>query len=132
MIPRTDGADTDSTYVYYDDDGISNDFENGVFRKTKISMKGGSVIDISFAGEGSYKDTVKKVVATLVYKEKAPLWISLNGEKLEHILDRERFEASGNSWYYSETMRSAIIKYNNPNCDTKLTVSFEEFDLIGM
>lgn len=132
IIPKTGGEESDSSYIYYDDDGKSNDFENGVFRRTEIRMTGSSVIDISFKGEGSFKDTVERIEATLVYKEKAPLWISLNGEKLEHILDRERFEMSDNSWYYSETMRAAMIRYANPKQDAKLTVSFEEFDLIGM
>ena len=132
FVPFTDGKEHMSTYVYYDDDGTSNDFEDGVYRKTTITMSGTSVIDIEFKREGSYKDTVKKVVATVVYKEKAPLWISFEGKKLTHFLDREKFEQEDNCWYYSETTRSAIIKFDNPQHDATLKVSFEELDLIGM
>ena len=132
FVPFTDGKEHVSEYVYYDDDGTSNDFENGGYRKTTITMSGSSVIDIAFKGEGSYKDTVEKLVATVVYKEKAPLWISFEDKKLEHILDRERFEKSDNCWYYSETLRSALIKVNNPKRDATLRVSIEEFDLIGL
>lgn len=132
VIPYTDGKDHVSEYIYYDDDGTSNDFEAGVFRKTTITMTGSSVIDISFKGEGSYKDTIEKVAVTLVYKEKAPLWISFDGKKLTHFLDREKFEESDNCWYYSETLRSALIRFDNSKHDATLKVSFEQFDLIGM
>lgn len=132
FVPYTDGKEHVSEYVYYDDDGCSNDFEDGVYRKTTITMSGSGIIDISFKGEGTYKDTVETVVATVVYKEKAPLWISFEENKLTHILDREKFEASDNCWYYSETLRAALIKFRNPKHDATLKVSFEEFDLIGM
>ena len=35
-------------------------------------------------------------------------------------------------WYYSQTKKAVLIKYPNPRKDTVLTVSFEDFDLIGM
>ena len=35
-------------------------------------------------------------------------------------------------WYYSQSKRAVEIKYPNPKKDTTLTVSFEDFDLIGM
>ncbi len=132
FVPFTDGKEHTSEYVYYDDDGKSNDYENGVFRKTTITMSGTGILDISFKGEGSYTDTVEKIVATVVYKEKAPLWVSFEDKQLAHILDREVFEETDNCWYYSETLRSVLIKYNNPKHDATLKVSFEEFDLIGM
>ncbi len=132
IIPYTDGEEHISEYVYYDDDGISNDYEKGVYRKTQITMSGKGVINISFKGEGNYKDNIAKVAATIVYKEKAPLWISFEDNKLTHILDREKFEVSDNCWYYSETLRAAIVKFDNPKHDAVLKVSFEEFDLIGM
>ena len=124
LVPFTDGKEHESVYAYYDDDGTSNDYIDGVYKKVVITMSGSSVIDVSFKGQGSYKDTVDKVTATVVYKEKAPLWISFDGEKLEHILDREKFEKSDNCWYYSETKRAAIVKFANPKHDATLKVSF--------
>ena len=35
-------------------------------------------------------------------------------------------------WYYSQTKKAVEVKYANPGKDYNLTVSFEQFDLIGM
>ena len=42
------------------------------------------------------------------------------------------FEAAEAGWYYSQTKRAVLVKYKNPGTDATLTVSFEDFDLIGM
>lgn len=132
FVPYTDGKEHTSTYVYYDDDGKSNDFEKGVYKKTTITMTGTGIVEVSFKSEGSFESQIQKICATFVHKEKAPLWISVNGKKLDHILDRDKFVKADNCWYYSETVRAALVKFDNPEKDMTIKVSFEEFDLIGM
>ena len=56
----------------------------------------------------------------------------LGEKKLEHFLNRRKFEAASEGWYYSQSGRAVLVKYPNPGKDTTLTVSFEDFDLIGM
>ena len=122
----------DRTYVLYDDDGITNDFKNGVFKKTTINMSGSSVVKVAFNSEGSYTDFVETVTVEMIRKDRSPFWVTLGDEKLEHYLNRKKFEAADKGWYYSQSKRAVLVKYPNPKKDVVLTVSFEDFDLIGM
>ena len=120
------------TFTLYNDDGVSNDFKNGIFRKTEISMTGNSVVKVEFSSEGSYSDFVENVTVEMIRKDRSPYWVTLGDEKLEHFLNRRKFEAAKSGWYYSQTKKAVIVKYQNPKKNITLTVSFEDFDLIGM
>nr|MCR5090776.1 DUF5110 domain-containing protein [Oscillospiraceae bacterium] len=122
----------DRSYVLYDDDGVSNDFRKGVYRKTSIEMTGSSVVKVAFRAEGDYTDFVNSVTVEMIRKDRSPFWVALGDQKLEHFLNRRKFEAAETGWYYSQSKRAVLIKYPNPKKDCTLTVSFEDFDLIGM
>lgn len=122
----------DSSYTLYDDDGVTNDFRKGAYRKTAISMRGTSVVKVAFAAEGSYTDFVERVTVEMIRKDRSPFWVALGEEKLAHFLNRRKFEAAEKGWYYSQSKKAVLIKYPNPKRDITLTVSFEDFDLIGM
>ena len=122
----------DRSFVLYDDDGVSNDFKKGIFKKTSIVMSGDEIVKLNFKSEGNYKDNIKTVRANIIKKEKSPFWVSLSGRKLPHFLNRRKFEEALEGWYYSQTNRAVEIKYANPDGDYELIVSFEMFDLIGM
>ena len=128
LIP---GAES-RTYTMYDDDGVSNDYKQGVYRRTTIQMSGTGVITVDFASEGSYADTVRTVLVEMVCRDRCPCRVSLGGQTLEHFLNRRGFEAAEIGWYYSRSKRAALIKYPNPAKDITLTVSIEGPDLIGM
>ena len=120
------------TYTLYDDDGVSNDYLKGIYRKTAIRMSGDSVVKFEFTAEGEYTDFVNDVTVEVVRKDRSPFWVALGDRKLEHYLNRKKFEAATEGWYYSQTKRAVLVKYLNPKRDITLTVSFEDFDLIGM
>ena len=122
----------DSSYTLYDDDGVTNDFKAGVCRKTEITVSGASVVQVKFAAEGGYTDFVEDITVEMVRKDRSPFWVALDGRKLEHFLNRRKFDAAAEGWYYSQTKRAVLVKYANPRRDADLTVSFEDFDLIGM
>lgn len=122
----------ESSYTLYDDDGVTNDFRNGVYRKVNIHMTGTDVVNVDFTSEGSYEDFVETVVVEMIRKDRSPFWVTLGGKKLEHFLNRRKFDAAAEGWYYSQTKKAVEVKYANPKKDTRLTVSFEDFDLIGM
>ena len=122
----------ESRYTLYDDDGVSNDYRRGVYRRTEIGMTGESVVKVTFKAEGSYTDFVETVTVEMIRKDHSPFWVMLGERKLPHYLNRRRFEAAEEGWYYSQSRRSVLVKYANPKQDTTLTVSFEDFDLIGM
>ena len=122
----------ESCYTLYDDDGVSNDYRQGVYRRTEISMTGESVVKVAFKSEGSYTDFVETVTVEMIRKDRSPFWAALGDKKLEHYLNRRKFDAAEEGWYYSQSRRAVLVKYKNPKQDTTLTVSFEDFDLIGM
>ena len=122
----------DSSYTLYDDDGVTNDYQDGVCRKTVITMAGRSVVNVKFTAEGNYTDFVEDVTVEMVRKDRSPFWVALDGRKLEHFLNRRKFDAAAEGWYYSQSKKAVEIKYANPGKDCCLTVSFEQFDLIGM
>lgn len=122
----------DRCYTLYDDDGVTNDFKKGVFRKTNIHVSGTDVVKTEFKTEGSYADSVETVEVEMIRKDKSPFWVTLGEEKLEHFLNHRKFDAAEKGWYYSQTRKAVIVKYPNPKADCTLTVSFENFDLIGM
>lgn len=122
----------ESSMTVYDDDGKSNSFINGEFRKTTISMTGESVVKVNFFAEGTYKDTVEDVSVEMIKKSRSPFWVTIGDQKINHYFNRRKFEEAEEGWYYSQTKRTVLIKYKNPGKDITLTVSFEDFDLIGM
>jgi alpha-glucosidase len=124
--------DCDSSFVLYEDDGISMDYRKGGFLKTEIRVKAGEVTEISFKNSGSYQTKVERMYLDIVHREKAPFHVQISGKELPHYLHRDKFEAAEEGWYYSQTLKSVQVKYRNPKKDYKVTVSFELFDLIGM
>ena len=122
----------ESLYTLYDDDGVSNDFQKGIFRKTEIRMSGQSVVKVEFSSQGDYQDFVESVMVEMIRKDRSPFWVALGDTKLEHFLNRKKFEAASCGWYYSQTKKAVLVKYPNPKKNITLTVSFEDFDLIGM
>lgn len=119
-------------FTMYDDDGVTNEYKDGVYRKTNIKVTGGELTTIEFSSEGSYKDTIENMLVDVIAKDKSPFWIKLGDKPMEHFLHRKKFEDAAEGWYYSQTKKSVLIKYKNPKCEYKLTVSFEMFDMIGM
>ena len=95
-------------------------------------MTAGERTVIGFKQEGSFETSVETIALDMIHREKAPYWVSVNGELLPHFLHRRKFEEAGCGWYYSQTLKSVQIKYNNPKKDHQVLVSFEQFDLIGM
>ncbi|MBQ8075603.1 MAG: DUF4968 domain-containing protein [Oscillospiraceae bacterium] len=122
----------DRSYTLYDDDGVSNDYQKNGFRKTHIRMSGQEVVTVAFTSEGEYRDTVETVTVEMICPARCPYGVMLRREKLAHYLNRRQFEAAETGWYYSQTKKAVLIKYPNPKRDYTLTVSFEDFDLIGI
>ena len=106
--------------------------DRGVCRRTEISMTDGSVVKVAFKSEGSYTDFVETVTVEMIRKDRSPFWVALGDQKLEHYLNRRKFDEVKEGWYYSQSRRAVLVKYANPKHDVSLTVSFEDFDLVGM
>lgn len=124
--------DKDGEFDFYEDDGVSMNYKKGEFLKSHISMKAGERVKVTVKREGTYISPIKNIIADMIHTEKAPFWIRLNGEMLEHYQHRAKFEAAPSGWYYSRRLRSVLMKYDNPQGDYELEVSFEQLDFLGM
>lgn len=124
--------DKDGSFTLYEDDGATRDYENGAFLRTRIEMRAGERVTISFTHDGDYPTAVARVMLDVIHRDKAPYWVTLDGRRLAHFLDRDEFECAEEGWYYSQTLKSVLVRYPNPSGDYQVTVSFEQFDMIGM
>lgn len=138
MTQQADGivllcaAEEDGAFTLYEDDGITMEYVQGNYLKTKITMTSGELTHLDFALEGTFETAVKTMYLDMIHREKAPFGITVDGTELPHFLHRKKFEAAECGWYYSQSLKSVQIKYPNPNKEYRVTVSFEQFDLIGM
>ena len=116
----------------YEDDGVSNDFEQGKFLTTDIKMQAGTTTKFSFHYSGSYESAVEQVKLYVIHHEKCPFYVMVDGVKIEHLLHRAEFEQAPCAWYYSQTRKCVEIKYPAIKRDHEVVISFEPFDMIGM
>ncbi len=124
--------DCNNSFTLYDDDGITMDYLKGSYLKTSITMTAGEQTILDFKNHGSYQTGTEDMYLDIIHREKAPYRVFLDGRELPHFLCRKKFQAAECGWYYSQTLKSVQIKYQNPKKDHKIIISFEQFDMIGM
>ena len=133
QLDLTIGAEGDSSFVFYDDDGHTQDFKKGVYAKTTISVKAGDRKVIAFHKEGSYPGTVKKLTLKVISKEKGAFWVTVDGKPITRYIVRDNWEEANEGWYYNLSDRTIWVKCDKPEKDDfEIVVSTEKFDLIGM
>ncbi|WP_159886815.1 glycoside hydrolase family 31 protein [Paenibacillus puerhi] len=121
-----------SSFVLYEDDGVTNNYKNGDYRKTKIEVESAGQTSISFTTEGTYSSSVKRVVIDLIAREIAPVRVTLQDRKLPMFLGPGEWESSDEGWYYDLELKAAKIKYIPLDTDYELTVNFDVKDLISI
>ncbi|WIY81788.1 TIM-barrel domain-containing protein [Propionimicrobium sp. PCR01-08-3] len=124
--------DRDGQFTLYEDDGVSRDYESGIWHRMRIDMRAGEQTVLAFSNEGGYRSPIESVLLDVIHREKAPFWVKVDGVELPHFLNRRAFDEAESGWYYSQTLKSVQIKYPNPDADYEVVVSFEQFDMIGM
>lgn len=133
QLDLTIAAEGDSSFVFYDDDGHTENYKQGEFAKTTISVKAGDRKIISFRKEGSYADTVEKLTLRVVSKEKGAYWVTVDGRQIPRYIVRDNWEEAEEGWYYELADRTILVKCAKPQADQfDIVVSTEKFDLIGM
>ncbi len=126
-------ADSDCNAVYYDDDGKTNNFENGDFLKTDISVNKGPVVTVQFTHQGNIEYLPESATITYLSKIKGAKYVSLNGQKLTRHLLSSALKESKEGWFYNLSDRTVQIKFTMPRDSVStLLISTEDFDLIGM
>ena len=125
-------ADKDGSFELYEDDGCTNEYKNGVFKKTHIDMTVDKQIVLTFTAEGSYQSPVENIELDVVYPQNAPFAVLLNGQPLPHFLYNKKYEQAKCGWYYNLTTKSIEIKYPTPAGDYKVVILTDAMDVIGM
>ena len=125
-------ADKNGEFELYEDDGCTNAYKQGVYKKTTIQMTIDSKITIDFSTEGSYSSPVEDIRLDVVYPKNAPLAVLCDGQPLPHYLYRKKYEQAETGWYYNLTTKSIEIKYPNPKKNYKVEIWTKAVDLIGM
>ena len=121
-----------SRFVLYEDDGVTNAFEKGVYLKTRVTMTADEQVTLSFEREGGYVSSVRTVCLDVICRERAPLSVTVDGKTLPRYLDARGFESAESGWRYDMDKKSALVKYTRPSGDYKAVLSLEEFDMIDM
>lgn len=62
--------DVDSEFTVYDDDGKTNEYQNGAYLKTNIKVTAGVRTCVDFTYEGNYENTVDTMYLDVVHREK--------------------------------------------------------------
>lgn len=129
-------AESDSSFVLYDDDGHTEDYHSGVYAKTEITVTAGDRTRIHFATTGSYESPVERMTIKLVSKAKGALWAAVDGVQLPQYLVRDGWEQAESGWYYHLSDRTIWVKFPKTAAkdfkNFEVTISSEKFDLIGM
>lgn len=126
-------AETDNSFVLYDDDGHTETYKNGNYSKTEISVQAGERTTVSFRKSGDYADTVDSLTIRLVSKAKGAYWVMVDGKPVQRTIVREAFDAADCAWYYNLSDRTIWVKYPKPAKDSyDVVISTEKFDLVGM
>jgi alpha-glucosidase len=122
----------DGQFDLFEDDGLTRAHETGAQLVTRIAMEAGAVVHLRLTSTGDYDSAVGDVLLDVIHPGRAPSWVELDGRRLPHLLDRQRFEMTGLGWYWSNTLGSVLVRYPNPRADHVVALSFEQVDLIGM
>lgn len=126
-------AEEDCEFVFYDDDGHSEDYKKGVYARTDICVKAGEQTRIRFCREGSYEPTVKSMTIRLVSKQKGAFWVTVDKEPVKRYIVRDGWEEADMGWYYELSDRTICVKFPMPDKrQFEVVISTEKFDLIGM
>ncbi len=122
----------DAVFTLYEDDGVSNAYEDGVYLETRVEMTAGQRTVLRFSRTGRHASAVRTMILDVVNERKGAYWVSVGGERIPQFLDRRKWEAAETGWIYDPARSAARVKYPNPAGDYEVVVSFETFDLIGM
>lgn len=121
--------------MIYQDDGVSNGYLRGDYRKTFIRMTAGEdQVTLAFTHEGAYADHIETYELEIDGRFAAPLAIRLDGERIDSCLcaEEDRRMTSENAWYFSLTERRVHLHVRNPARDFTLSLDYAIHDLIGM
>lgn len=125
-------ADKDSTFTYYEDDGVSFDYKKGVFHKMDIRMDTGDATTITLTSTGNYKSPIKNIAFEIVSDRNCPFALSVNGEEQEHFLRKKDYDNNEDGWYYDNLRHTTNVKCEYKQEYVEIAIDYGDFDMLGM
>ncbi len=123
----------ESSFILYEDDGISNNYKKGGYCKTNITIRPerGNT-SLHFSAEGSYRSCISEIVLEIICGSTAPLKVTAAGKSLLQYRDKEEFEQKKEGFFYEPENRSVFVKYPRPEQSYSVNVCFDTKDLISI
>jgi alpha-glucosidase len=114
-----------SSRDYYEDDGISFDFEHGVSLRQKISVQpAGDAIDIRVtAREGSYSPPARALIFKIHAERQEASSVTAGGQTLDRQSSSVALEKAATGWAYDEAENTIAIKVRDSGAETAVHVA---------
>ena len=131
-------GENDSCHSFYEDDGETMDYEDGVFLRSTMSIAGSvdTVLSLDIRREGSYVPKTSGITYTVFCEGSGPLSVTVDGNKLLQKLYKPDFDKAmdecQSTWYYDVEKKAVMITMARDVKDHRIDISFEIHDLIGM
>ncbi|HXJ92265.1 MAG TPA: glycoside hydrolase family 31 protein [Terriglobia bacterium] len=119
---RTAAAAPSSSRDYYEDDGISFDFQRGVSLEEKISVESSAdavAVHMS-ARQGSYTPPARALVFKIHAQRQAPSNVTADGQALEQKASMEALEKAGSGWAYVQDRNELAVKISDSGHGTAI------------
>ena len=113
-----------SSRDYYEDDGLSFDFEHGLSLRQKVTVESSrAALEIRMtAREGSYSPPARALLFKIRAERREPAGITADGQALERQASAEALEKAGSGWAYDEDENVAAIKLPDSGRGTAIHV----------
>ncbi len=113
-----------SSRQYYEDDGISYDYQKGVFLLETVSVddRAGSVKVTIPSREGTYNPPARALVLEIHGFQCPPRWVDLNGRKLNVLASPDLLDSVNKGAAYDSDVRTVLIKTLDQHFPLEVTV----------
>jgi alpha-glucosidase len=124
--------DRDGSFELYEDDGLTRAHEDGESLRTEVTMRAGEQVTLTLTRRGRYRSPIRRLLFDVISTDRAPYWVEVDGRRIPHVLYHRRFETAEEGWHYDPTRGVVLVKVPHLGDDLGVTLSFAQFDMIGM
>ena len=125
-------ADKDASFDYYEDDGITFDYQKNIYHRMHIDMQCGLETTIAVTHEGNYESAVKTMRIEIISGYNCPNKVTINGNKLPQFLRLADYTKAEKGWYYNIQTHATCLTYPYISEAYTITVDYDSMDMLGM